>query len=544
MISASGALSGSYAYGHVARSVLIAILASYAALDLAGRGRTASGRVRLAWLAGGATAMGLGIWAMHFKGMVAFRPPVPVQYHWPTVLAALLVAILASAAALYVACRQERDLVAILTGSILMGAGIAGMHYIGMAAMRLPAVIRYSALLVTCSIAVAILLSLLAFLLAFGVPEKPGWSVVRRLGSATVMGAAVCAMHYTGMAAASFFPAPPPDLSHAVDLTNLANSGVVIAALIMLLSVLTTSSADHRQREDRLRLVIDTLPALVSSKLPDGSVDFLNLRFRDYTGLSVDEGLGRGWMMKVFHPEDRSDEEWRAAFSAGEPFEKEVRLKRADGVYRWFLLRVTPLRDEHGRVVKWYGTGTDIEDRKRAGYELRRQKEVFQKIFDNIPVMVAFFGADGRVELVNAEWERTTGWTLKEIREQSLDIFAELFPDPRYCQMARDSVVAPAVEWTDFKVRVRDGRVIDMAAYAVRLSDGSILGIGRDITERKRAEAELRESEARFRLVADSAPVMIWMSNTDKLCTYFNQPWLDFNRNWATAGWTGSIPTI
>src|SRR5260370_41301019 len=103
MISANSALSGSYDYGEVARSVLIAIAASYAGLDLAGRVTAARGRVRLAWLSGGAIAMGIGIWAMHFQGMMAFPLPVSVQYHWPTVLASLLVAILASAIALYVA---------------------------------------------------------------------------------------------------------------------------------------------------------------------------------------------------------------------------------------------------------------------------------------------------------------------------------------------------------------------------------------------------------------------------------------------------------
>src|ERR1700745_2970341 len=105
MISANAALTGSCDYGEVARSVLIAIVASYAALDLAGRVTAARGRIRLAWLSGGAIAMGLGIWAMHFKGMLAFRLPVPVEYHWPTVLASLLVAVLASAVALYLASR-------------------------------------------------------------------------------------------------------------------------------------------------------------------------------------------------------------------------------------------------------------------------------------------------------------------------------------------------------------------------------------------------------------------------------------------------------
>ena len=419
MISANAAMTGSYDYSEVARSVLIAIAASYAALDLAGRVTAASGRIRLAWLGGGATAMGIGVWAMHFKGMLAFHLPVPVEYHWPTVLASLLVAILASAVALYVASRQKMGRVEALTGSLIMGGGIAGMHYLGMAAMRLPATTRFSPLLVTFSVLFAILFSLVALLMAFDLREETKWSVPRRLGSATVMGLAASAMHYTGMAAAGFIPASLPNLSHAVSISPVANNGIAIVTLIVLVAATVTSSVDRRasagvqrlnqelerrvaertlqleaanqalrreiaereraqetvrRSEDRLRLVVDTLPALVWSKSPDGSADFLNQRFREYTGLSVEEGLGWGWI-NAFHPEDRSDEEWRAAFAAGEPFEKEARLRRADGVYRWFLLRAAPLRDERGSVVKWYGTTTDIEDRRHAEEALQEAQD-------------------------------------------------------------------------------------------------------------------------------------------------------------------------
>jgi len=135
-----------------------------------------------------------------------------------------------------------------------------------------------------------------------------------------------------------------------------------------------TDIEDRKEAEARLRLVIDTLPALVWSKLPDGSADFLNQRFLEYTGFSLEEGLGWGWMNE-FHPEDRAEEEWRAAFAGGEPFEREARLRRADGAYRWFLLRAVPLRDERGNVVKWYGTSTDIEDRKRAEEALQEAQD-------------------------------------------------------------------------------------------------------------------------------------------------------------------------
>lgn len=411
LISADTVMSGTYDYEEVVRSVFIAIAASYAALDLAGRVAAANGRIRVAWLSGGAIAMGVGIWEMHFKGMMAFRLPVPVKYHWPTILAALLVAILASAVALYVTSRQKMGLIEALTGSAFISTGIASLHYLCMAGMRLSAVTKYSPFLVVCSLLLSLLFSLIALLMAFGLREETRWTVPRRVGSAIILGGAISAMHYTAMAAATFIPAPSPDLSDAVGISALANNGIAIVTLIMITAAIVTSSVDRRTQaevkqvnqdlerrvgertlqleaanqtlrkeiaereraqeevrssEDRLRLVIDTIPALVWSKMSNGSADFLNQRFLEYTGLSEEEGLGWGWLRNAFHPEDRREEEWRAVFEAGQPFEREARLRRADGEYRWFQFRAAPLRDELGNVVKWYGTTTDIEDRRRA----------------------------------------------------------------------------------------------------------------------------------------------------------------------------------
>jgi len=135
------------------------------------------------------------------------------------------------------------------------------------------------------------------------------------------------------------------------------------------------ADARVRQTEQELRLVIDTIPAIVWRKLPDGSADFINQRFREYWGRSAEEGLGWGWMNAI-HPDERKkfEEEWRAACAAGEPFDKEARLRRADGEYRRVLLRAVPRRDEDGNIVKWYGTTTDIEDYKRAETALRRSE--------------------------------------------------------------------------------------------------------------------------------------------------------------------------
>jgi PAS domain S-box-containing protein len=132
-----------------------------------------------------------------------------------------------------------------------------------------------------------------------------------------------------------------------------------------------------RKSEDRLRLVIDTIPAMAWSVLPDGTVDFLNQRWLDYTGLSLEQYLEAP--TRPIHPEDVSRvlEKWVANKAIGEGYEDEMRLRRADGEYRWFLIRTVPLRDEQGNIVNWYGTSTDIEDRKRAEDTLRRNQAFF-----------------------------------------------------------------------------------------------------------------------------------------------------------------------
>jgi NO-binding membrane sensor protein with MHYT domain len=140
----SDRLAGMYDYRLVALSVLIAVLASFAALDLGGRVTASRGSVRSVWLIGGAAAMGVGIWSMHYIGMLAYSLPVPIFYHWPTVLLSLLAATLASAVALFVVSRNEMGPLRIGLGGLLMGTGIAAMHYVGMNAMRLPAMCQYS----------------------------------------------------------------------------------------------------------------------------------------------------------------------------------------------------------------------------------------------------------------------------------------------------------------------------------------------------------------------------------------------------------------
>src|SRR6266567_2252964 len=190
---------------------------------------------------------------MHFKGMLSFNLPVTVSYHWPTVLVSLVAAVLPSAIALYVVSRKKMGPVQVWIGSLLMGGGIATMHYIGMAAMRLAAVCRFSPILVILSIVLAIVFSFFALLRAFDIREETKGIAPRKIGSAVVMGAAISAMHYTGMAAAIFVPsAVAPNLSLAVSISPLANNGIAIVTFLVLGAAILTSSMD-RQTEVRVR---------------------------------------------------------------------------------------------------------------------------------------------------------------------------------------------------------------------------------------------------------------------------------------------------
>jgi len=156
-------IAATYDHRLVLLSVVIAIFASYVALDLAGRVTATRGSSRLAWLIGGATAMGTGIWSMHYTGMLAFRLPIRVYYHVPTVLLSLLAAIFASFVALFVVSRPRMTTLNVVGGSLLMGAGIATMHYTGMAAMRLAAMHHYHPGVWLLSVLLAIFVAYISF---------------------------------------------------------------------------------------------------------------------------------------------------------------------------------------------------------------------------------------------------------------------------------------------------------------------------------------------------------------------------------------------
>jgi formate hydrogenlyase transcriptional activator len=168
-------------------------------------------------------------------------------------------------------------------------------------------------------------------------------------------------------------------------------------------------SVESRSIEDRLRLVIDTIPCLILSARPDGSFDFINQRWLQFTGLKLEEVQDWRWCSAI-HPEDvgRVVARWREGLARGEPFENEARIRRVDGTYRWFLIRTVPLHDERGSIIQWYGTGHDIEDRKHAEDRLRL-------VIDATPALLHSARPDGDVDFFNKTMLDYLGLSLEDV---------------------------------------------------------------------------------------------------------------------------------
>ena len=239
-------VSASYSPALVLISLCVAILASYTALDLAGRIATARGRAVFLWMGGGSLAMGFGIWSMHFIGMLALSLPIELGYDVGLTLWSLLVAILSSGFALWMVSQPRLPALQLLFGALIMGAGISAMHYSGMAALRMQPGIDYDPALFGLSLVIAVGASAAALSIAFRLRQQTPYVRLARAGASVIMGLAIVGMHYTGMAAASF----PAGSFCGAALDGLSGKGldnlVLVASLAVLIIALLTSIFDAR----------------------------------------------------------------------------------------------------------------------------------------------------------------------------------------------------------------------------------------------------------------------------------------------------------
>src|SRR6202166_1114572 len=506
-------LIGSYNYALVALSVLIAIFASYAALDLAGRVTAAGGWTRAAWLLGGAGAMGTGIWSMHYIGMLAFILPIPVAYHWPTVLLSLLAAILASVVALGVVSRQEMGASRAVSGSVLMGAGIASMHYIGMAAMRLPAICQFHSSLVVMSVVFAGLISFAALWITFHFrDEKTGMGREKSAG-AVVMGAAIPVMHYTGMAAASFTPSGmPTDLSHAVSISALGTAGIAAVTFAVLGLALLTSWVDRRFAAQTLELQ--------EEKLQRSEAYLAEAQRLSHTGSFGWKPSGREivWSEETFrifqydratkptielvlqrvHAEDVAAVQATIARAVqdGKDFEHEYRLVMPDGAVKHVHVVAHAERDESGEL-EFVGAVMDTTESQRAEKKLRRSEESLleaQKLSHTGSWRHDV--ASGAV-IVSPEIYRIHDIKPDDDASNTEFFFSRFHPEDR--KRVVDLFEKSEIEKTEFQVDYRialpDGSIRHLHTIGRPILNESgnlveFVGTAIDVTERKRAEEE------------------------------------------------------
>jgi len=242
-------MEGVYNPNLVVLSIAIAIISSYTALDLATRLESARGRILYLWLAGGSFAMGAGIWSMHFVGMLAFQLPIPMGYDLELTLLSLIIAIVVSGCALWVMKGPVLNRTLTVFGSVLVGLGIASMHYAGMAAMRMSPPIDYDSLLVFASIVIAIFAAWIALQLAFRLPRTHTFMVfLAKFGSAIVLGAGIAGMHYTGMAAARYAPdsiCRAAEMRGGIDNLALAAIIALISIFILMVTLITSALDAH-----------------------------------------------------------------------------------------------------------------------------------------------------------------------------------------------------------------------------------------------------------------------------------------------------------
>jgi formate hydrogenlyase transcriptional activator len=267
----------------------------------------------------------------------------------------------------------------------------------------------------------------------------------------------------------------------------------------------------HPEKAEDIRLVVDTIPGLVWSTRPDGSAEFFNQRWLEYTGLSAEQALDWGWKVAI-HPDDlpRMLEIFHEALSLGRSFEVEGRFRRWDGEFRWFLFRGSPLLDGSGKVVRWYGTNTDLEDRKRAEDALRVSEEGFRLIVDGIAGLVAVMTSTGEVQVVNRQVLDYFGKTVEQLKGWSTS--DAVHPDdlPTVISAWRHSVETVSSYDVDHRLRGAAGVYRWFHARGLPLvdTDGRIVRwyvLLTDIDERKRASEALQQSEERYRNVVETA---------------------------------------
>ena len=420
-------LTGSYDYRLIALSALLAVSMSYTGFELTERTAAARRGARIFWLGGGGTAMGIGLWAALYIGMLAFSLPVPILYHYPTLSLALLAAIFSSTLGLSYATRQGKGIAEAVAACIAVGGSLGAVPFICVAAIRVPARMEYSWGLIAMSVTLAVIIFLLVLLLSIGVVRAKRPAAAGKVISAAIVGSAIALLPCLSLWAVRFHPSAQADLQHTIGRSSLGIATIAGSAFLVLLGAVITSLLEGllesqeavveraQEREVFVRSLSEAIPGIVWTARADGAVDFASDRWYSYSGQQPQPNGELDWE-EVLHPDDEPvcTAQWLKCIRTGEPYETEHRLRHgSDGSYHWFLARAAAVRDDQGRIVKWFGTMTDIEDQKQSQQILEEQiRERTEQL------------AEANTRLQEEMWERDVA--RKELDQQNDRMLKEL----------------------------------------------------------------------------------------------------------------------
>jgi two-component system sensor histidine kinase/response regulator len=374
-------LHASYDYRLVALSIFVAICAAYAALDLSSRVTSTKGHAKAAWIWGGASAMGIAIWSMHYIGMLAFRLPVAVHYDVLLVIVSMLAAIVASAVALSFISRPVLNRSQLTLGAVFMGSGIGAMHYIGMAAMQMTCACLWNWWIVALSVVIAVvgcgvaILSLRSRAIAGG---------GRKFVAAILLGFAISSMHYTAMAAAQFRPAQHFfDPKAGVSVSSLGGIGIGVVSLIILGVAIASSIADKRfsgqamllrSTEERYRLLFERSLMGICRAAPDGTIVGMNRACAGLLGYGdPSDAVGINFSRHLAQPEAEACR--KALLETKRLQAHETKLVKTTGESVWILHSATLLESSDGEPIEIQSMYLNIEEMKRAQAELLSAKQ-------------------------------------------------------------------------------------------------------------------------------------------------------------------------